>query len=503
MRIVACNRAAQQSGLTVGELLSNARSKVRDLHTRDADPAADAAALRKLALWALRYAPVVAPWSEGDEMGAAHGLFLDITGCAHLFGGEAALLADLDRRLRAFGLFPRLAVADTAGAAWAMARHGGKDRPIVPSGEERLALEKLPLAALRIGGETQLLMRRLGFQRVGEVIDQPRAPFAARFAPEFLHRLDQALGRAPEPLDPVTPPPAYRAQAHFVEPIMTQEHVLEAATRLLHGLAVELTHASAGARVLRLLVFRVDGDVVSLDLGLAAPTRDAQHIASLIALRLDRLGSELDAEFGFEAAAVHVLVAEPLPDRQAPLGMGEETAAACDGLAQLVDRLDQRLGRGAVCQLHPHHSHIPEHAVRSRPTGAASPSPFMQESCLRHDVEEGRGGGDGRAFGGGGWVAPSAPRPLLLLPQPEAADVLALIPDGPPRQFRWRGVLHQVTGAQGPERITPEWWRRTGEATRDYFMVEDTEGRRFWLYRAGLYERGDTAPPQWFVHGVF
>jgi len=520
VRIVARNRAAQQGGLAAGELLSNARSKVRDLQTCEADPAADAAALRRLALWAVRYTPIVAAWGEtGSETGGADGLFLDITGCAHLFGGEDALLADLERRLRAFSLFPRLAVADTAGASWAMARHGGKNRAIVPSGGERDALENLPLAALRLGEETQLLMRRLGFRRIGEVIDQPRAPFAARFAPEFLLRLDQALGRAPEPLNPVAPPPVYRAQAHFVEPIMAQEHVLEAATRLLHALAEDLAHAAAGVRVVQLLMFRVDGGVVSLDLGLAAPSRDAQHIARLIALRLDRLGSELDAEFGFEAAAIHVLVAEPLPDRQARLGMGEEDAP-CDGLAQLVDRLDQRLGRGAVCQLHPYQSHVPERAVR-----ATSPSPVTPEACLRHDVGEGRGGGDRRASAvgipptpnpsphrvedapsarwGGGWAVPSAPRPLLLLPQPEAADVLALIPDGPPRQFRWRGVLYQVTGAQGPERITPEWWRRTNEAPRDYYVVEDMEGRRFWLYRAGLYGRGDATPPQWFVHGVF
>src|SRR5436190_3921277 len=516
-RIVSLNRAARAGGLVEGELLSNARSKVRELQTRDADPAADAAALRRLALWCLRYTPVAAPW---DESSGADGLFLDITGCAHLFGGEERLLADLSTRLRAFGLFPRTAIADTAGTAWAVARHGARDATIVASGDERAALQALPVAALRLGEESLLLMRRLGLRRIGEVMHQPRAPFAARFQAELLSRLDQALGHAPEPLVPVVEPPVYRAQAAFVEPIMAQEHVLEAATQLLEALARDLERDAVGARLLRLLLFRVvsktrllnDAEVVSLDLGLAAPSRDARHIAQLIGLRLHRLGSELEADFGFEAAAVHVLVAESLAERQDRLAVGEANIPP-EELARLIDRLQQRLGIGAVRQLHPRQSHIPERAVRARPAAASrrsSPSP-------RSSRGEGRGEGQVLApalvaaphpnpnplpteeWGEG---APMPARPLLLLERPEAADVLAVVPDGPPRHFRWRGVLHQVAEAQGPERITPEWWRRTAERTRDYYVVEDVEGRRFWLYRAGLYGRGGPTP-QWFVHGVF
>ena len=508
-RIVSLNRAARESGLAAGELLSNARSKVLDLQCRDADPAADAAALRKLALWCLRYTPVAAAC---DETSGADGLFLDVTGCAHLLGGEAELLADLAKRLRAFGLYPRTAIADTAGAAWAMARHGPV-RPagsrIVPPGGQRAALHDLPLSALRLSPASLALMRRLGFKRIGEIMPQPRAPFAVRFEPEVLSRLDQALGREPEPLIPVVAPPAYHARAHFLEPILAEEHVLEAATRLLRQLAEDLERDGVGARVLRLVLFQMDGEVQSLDIGLAAPSRDAEHIAQLIGLRLYRLGRTLEADFGFEAAAVHVLVAEPLSERQDTLGL-DEAAAAPEALGRLIDRLQQRLGAGAVCRLSPHQSHTPERAVHVH---AALPSPL---------VGEGKGGGDRRTFAGmapptpnpspqgGGescalrWAAeaPSAPRPLLMLPRPEAAEVVALIPEGPPRQFRWRGVLYQVAEAQGPERIAPEWWRRTGEATRDYYVVEDADGRRFWLYRAGLYGR-DEGIPRWFVHGVF
>jgi protein ImuB len=504
-RIVALNRAARQGGLTVGDLLSNARSKVLDLQARDADPAADAAALDRLALWAMRYAPRAAPWNEA---GGADGVFIDIAGAAHLFGGEARLLADLDRRLRGFGLVPRLAIAGTPGAAWALARCGnsvGKTAGLIlPPGAEADALRPLPLAALRLSEATLSLLRRLGLRRIGDVMDAPRAPLAARFE-ALLLRLDQALGRAPEPLVPVVPPPVYRAQAMFVEPIVSHAHVLEAATRLLDSLAADLARDAVGARVLRLMLFQVDGRVQAVEIGLASPSRNPPHIARLIALRLERVAGAggLEADFGFEAAAVHVLVAEPLAHHQPGLTIGEALAPP-DALAQLIDRLQQRLGPGAVRQLRPHQSHLPERAV----VGGVRPLASDLSPSLKRDGE----GSDPVSASGEResaqrlWRGPTppAPRPLLLLPRPEPAEVVALIPEGPPRQFRWRGVRHQVAHAQGPERIAPEWWRQpAGDAAeRDYYTVEDSAGRRFWLYRAGRYDRSE-GPPQWFIHGVF
>jgi protein ImuB len=478
-RIVALNRAASRDGLVTGDLLSNARSKVLYLQSLDADPAADAAALRNLALWALRYTPISAPC---DEHSGADGLFLDITGCAHLFGGEESLLGDLSKRLRSFGLAAKLAVADTAGAAWAMARYARAPISLISPGGHAEALRPLPVAALRLSDEAQQLLRRLGFRRIGELIDQPRAPFAARFEEEYLRRLDQSLGRAPEPLVPVVPPPLYRAQTLFLEPIMSAENVLEASRHLLGQIVATLAHDEAGARTLRLLLFRVDGGVRSLDLGLAARSRDREHIIRLIGLRLDQWGHKLDAEFGFEAAAIHVVTAETMAARQDGLLIGEDHPPP-DALAQLIDRLEQRLGRGAVQQLRPRQSHVPERAEQAKEATAETRAP--ETMTIDAAVN-----------------APGAPRPLLLLPTPEPAEVLALIPDGPPRRFRWRGVMHQVAQADGPERITPEWWRRTQEAERDYYMVEDTDGRRFWLYREGLYENASAAP-QWFMHGTF
>jgi protein ImuB len=503
-RIVGLNKAARAGGLNLGELLSNARSKVLDLQVCDADPAANAAALRKLALWAMQYAPVVAVW---DEASSADGLFLDITGAAHLFGGEERLLADLQHRLRSFGLYPRLAIAGTAGAAWALARYGKRNGMMIPTGAEREGLEHLPLAALRLPEEVLAVLRRLGFRRSGELIDQPRAPFGARFDARLLSRLDQALGRAPEPLVPVVPPAIYRAEARFLEPILHQEQVLEAARHLLQRLVQDLAHDAVGVRLLRLLLFKPNGAAVALNLGLAAPSRDARHIAQLIGLRLYRLHSEFETDFGFEAAALHVLSAEDMPDQQSRLAIGGYQSEP-EELARLIDRLQHRLGAGAVRQLIAQQSHIPERAVRHR-KGFATKQTFPSSRPARHRLKDGQRPGKFspqclEATCSLPWAlnGPGGARPLLLLPSPEAADVVALVPEGPPRQFRWRGIRHQVANSDGPERIAPEWWRRTGEVTRDYYVVEDTSGRRFWLFRAGLYDR-ETDTPQWFVHGVF
>ncbi|RTL66485.1 MAG: DNA polymerase Y family protein [Hyphomicrobiales bacterium] len=482
-RITALNRAAHRNGITSGELLSNARAKALDLQVREADPAADAAALARLAVWALRYSPTVAVY---DAASGADGLFLEITGCAHLFGGEEAMLQDIRRRLTASGLAPRLGIADTAGAAWAVS-HYAPDGTIVASGCEGEALRDLPLAALRLPLEALSLLKRLGLRRIGEIMHEARAPFAARFEADLLQRLDQALARAPEPLAPVEPPPRYHAHANFVEPIFSTEHVLVAAGKLLAEVSHTMLADGAGARLVRLLLFpvakraRQEEGIVHLDIGLASPSRDPAHIAQLIALRLERLGEgALDTDFGFEAAALHVRVAEPLSETQGALKLADRQRDPF-AVTGLVDRLRQRLGSEAVRTLIPHQSHLPELAERR-----VTPAPGLAEEASQ------------------AWGAdmPVGPRPPLLLSQPETAEALALIPDGPPRQFRWRGVLYHVVEAQGPERIAPEWWRRTGEPTRDYYLVEDGKGLRFWIYRAGLYT-DEAERPAWYVHGVF
>jgi len=485
-RIVALNAAAETAGLAAGDLLADARAKAEFLQVRDADPTADDTALRRLALWATRYTPTASPWNEDN---GADGFFLDITGAAHLFGGEEKLLADLAVKLRKnFGLPARLAVADTPGAAWALSRFHKTPAFVLPCGQEAAALAPLPIAALRLAPETRATLRRLGFKTVGSLLDKPRAPFAARFPTALLRRVDQALGRIDEPLVPVVAPPVYHSLRYLIEPIFTHDAIIAHANRLMATLVHVLTRDDVGARALRLCLYNVDGAVEAIDIGLTLPTRNVSHVARLIKLKLEALAATCDAGFGFEAIGLAVTCAEPMPARQTELTPSHPSPASGGGsgwgdgdrterCASLIDALRQRLGPHSVRHFEPVASHLPERAEILPPIDGEAPA----------------------------WSEPDQkPRPLLLLPHAEPAeDVTALVPDGPPRRFSWRGVTYDVTGAQGPERIGAEWWRyREPKPTRDYYLVEDSTGHRFWLFREGLYGRETTAA-RWFVHGLF
>jgi len=481
------NEAAEAAGLAVGESLADARAKAGMLQVRPVDPAADDAALRRLTLWATRYTPTASPW--GEENGA-DGFFLDIEGAAHLFGGEERLIADLHSRLRHFDLPARLAVADTPGAAWALARFHPAPLSVLPPGEEAAALAPLPIEALRLSPETSTTLRRLGFKSVGTLLDKPRAPFAARFPAELLRRLDQALDRLDEPLVPIVAPPVYHCLRYLIEPILTQEAVIALARRLMQTLVHVLVRDDVGARALRLCLYRVDGAVETVDIGLTLPTRSLAHVTRLIDLKLEAVAATQDAGFGFEAVGLAVTRAEPITARQPELtassGWGDgDRSQRC---AALIDTLRQRLGPASVRRFEPVASHIPERAEMCPPVADAPPA---------------------------SWSAPEQTRPLLLLPHAEPTEVTALIPEGPPRRFCWRGVTYEVAASQGPERIANEWWRQPQPEppplaaedkkegpTRDYFLVEDADGRRFWLFREGLYGR-ETAAARWFVHGLF
>ena len=439
---------------------------------RDLDPQADAAALRRLALWATRYTPAAGAWNEDN---GADGLFLDIAGASHLFDGEAALMTDLRRRLAGFGLPARLALADAPGAGWALARYAGAADIRVPSGGERAAVERLPIEALRLDPATRFSLRRLGLKRVGDLLDKPRAPLSRRFGSGLLLRLDQILGRIPEPIDPVAAPPLYETARRFLDPIVAQSMVVRTARRLFEDLAPKLEQDGVGARRLRLMLYRVDGETFSVELGLAAPSRNATYIERLFDLRFDRLAGTIDPGFGFETIRLDAVAVEPLKPRQDTLS-GSEGEAASERAVSLIDALSQRFGRDGLARPWPVASHIPERAVVARSDVESEPEWAPDEEA--------------------------PPRPALLLPEAEPADVVAVVPEGPPRRFRWRGRMHRVAHAQGPERIAPEWWRRQKpQATRDYYIVEDEAGRRFWLFREGLYR--ETHEPRWFVHGLF
>lgn len=472
-RIAALNAAAENFGLAIGDPAADARAKVGVLQMHPADPVADQTALRRLALWATRYTPAVSPW--GEENGA-DGFFLDVTGTAYLFGGEERLLADLSRRLDAFGLSARLAIADTAGAAWAFSRFCRSPISVFPSGHEAEQLAVLPVEALRLLPDVCKPLRQLGFKRIGSLIEKPRVLFAARFPAELLKRLDQALGRAPEALAFIAPLPVYRSLRQLIEPIATREAIVTVVTHLMEDLVPDLARDGIGARGLRLALYRVDGEVATIDLGLTTPTRNCAHVARLIDLKLERIVESIDAGFGFEAFGLAITAVDRLDPRQERLvSLSHLDGAQCR--AELVDNLRQRLGARHVHQLEPVASHLPERAEVACPP---TEQPLV-------------------------WSAPPAgsARPILLLRRAERAEVIALVPEGPPRRFRWRDVTHTVAQVQGPERIACEWWRhRKFRPTRDYYVVENEAGSRFWLYREGLYGR-ETAAPRWFVHGLF
>jgi protein ImuB len=538
-RIAALNEAAEAGGLKLGAPLAHARAQAESLQVRAVDPVADSAALRRLALWATRYTPTASPWSEEN---GADGFFLDIEGAAHLFGGEEMLITDLASRLQQnFGLPARLAVAATPGAAWALSRFHAAPLTVLPSGVEAAALAPLPVEALRLTAATCTALRRLGFKSLGSLLDQPRAPFAARFPAEFLRRIDQALGRVDEPLVPIVAPPVYHSLRYLLEPIFTQEAVVALAGRLMHTLVHVLTRDDVGARALRLSLYRVDGAVETVDIGLTLPTRSVSHVARLLELKLEALAAMQDAGFAFEAIGLAVTRAEPMPARQRELsppshpspaggggsGWGQD-ADQTERCATLIDALRQRLGPHSVRRFEAVACHIPERTeILSPVDGEAlqSPPPGRRRSTAESRRAGSGGTNDGeRASHGESWEQTT--RPLLLLPRAEPTEVTALVPDGPPRRFCWRGVTYEVAGAQGPERIASEWWRlrtinpsahsRDGEdpilngaedegqqaLTRDYYLVEDADGHRFWLYREGLYER-EMAAARWFVHGLF
>jgi protein ImuB len=466
----ALNVRAASLGLNAGELLADARARVPSLQTKAATPEKDRAALAKLVRWCTRFSPYVAPWPEGDERGGSSGLTLDITACDHLFGGEAAMLSDVIANLKRLGFTARGCIAGSIGAAHALAKFSGKSEIIVPHGKIAEAIAPLPVSSLRIPDKAAATLKHLGLKSIGHLLPLPRAPLAQRFGKLLNDRLDQALGRASESFTPLLPYAPYRTCAVLSEPISMQEHILKLAKKLTSDLSPALERDGKGARGLHFTLFRVDGETTELSIRLARPSRDAERIVKLFSLKLDALAEDFDAGFGFEAARLDVIQVDRMPPQQAAIAADPERDAD-EKLSLLIDHLGSRLGLENVLRVHPCDTHIPERAFVMKPAAQAS-----------------------------AWNEEDVPmRPLLMLPCAEPADVIATVPEGPPLQFRWRGVSYQVTHAEGPERIRPEWWRDGKSRMRDYYTVEDEGGRRFWLYRDGPYG----ADARWFVHGVY
>jgi protein ImuB len=469
--IVTVDAAAERLGLRAGIALAQARAMHPQLIAVAEDAGADARALDAVADACQRYTPLVA-------LDPPDGLTLDISGCVHLFGGERELTDDLAVRLAGCGLHSRIAIAGTIGAAWAAARYG--DDPMFPPGDERTRLAPLPLAALRLDADTVGALARVGLKRIGDILDLPRAPLAARFGAGLLLKLDRALGREREPLTPLRPVAPYLAEQRFAEPIAREDDVLATIEKLAARLRLALERRGDGVRHIEFALFRTDGAVRRVAAATSRPLRDPQDIRALFVERLAVLADTLDPGFGFDLARLSVLVAEPCPAQQIGLD-GEDEGAELD---RLIDRVSARLGRRRVTRLVAQESHIPELAAATLPAQSDIADPSWDAfRCYRA-------------------AADLAARPLRLLARPEPIEVVAIVPEGPPLRFRWRRALHEVIAAEGPERIEGTWWTDAGGGpTRDYFRVEDKTGLRFWLFRAGLYR--DTAAPVWFLHGTF
>jgi len=454
--IVTVNATAAAWQITPGMPLAQARAILPDLAVLPADPVGDAAALRRLGIVLQRFTPLVG--MVGD------GLALDITGCASLWNGEEGIYGRIAETFSAFGIAACLAMADTHGAAWALARFGTCG--IAPIGTVETTIAGLPLAALRLPLGLPRALRRLGFVTVGDLYGMPRATLTRRFGPDLALRLDQALGHALEPLMFLPEPEPLARTLTFLEPIGRPEDMAHA---LYDGLALvvaDLEAGQLGARRVTAAYVRVDGRIQTLTIGTAAPNRDPRHLERLFAEKIPTI----DPGLGIESVTVAVPMAEPLPPRQTTALV--EADGGHRNLAPLIDRLVNRLGADAVYGLAPRESDLPERAV-----GRISPLHDVPHDWPHH------------------W-----PRPLRLLSPPEPVETMALLPDYPPAQFIWRKVRRRVAAADGPERMFGEWWRRREEAEeiRDYYRVEDETGERFWLFRRRL-----GAETRWYVHGIF
>ncbi|MET0406864.1 MAG: DNA polymerase Y family protein [Hyphomicrobium sp.] len=489
--ITAVNGEAGRLGIEVGISLTDARAAHPDLVSRPAEPEKDRIALLKLGRWAGRYGP-------NRHVDGTDGLWIDITGVGHLFGGEEELLDDMARRLQSFGVAVQIGLADTLGAAHALARFGCPPDAawvMAPAGETRAAIGSLPVEALRLDASRVLLLKRLGLRQIAQLYDIPRDSLARRFrasdaASAVLMRLDQALGVEEEPRRPMQAPPVLSVARAFAEPLVSSEALEAFAGELAVELAEALAAKDLGARLLRLTFYRADGTAGAVAAAMSTPSHDARHIMGLLKEKF----SNIDAGFGVDLLRLDAVRAGKREATQKRFTAGQSSAFRAP--SELVDRLVNRLGRDAITVLRFNGSHIPERAERHVPAlealaaeGSARVSSYAPP-----------------------WPYPKRPdRPAFLLARPEPIDVTAGVPADPPKSFIWRRVERRVVRAEGPERIATEWWLtlyldegQKKPRPRDYYRIEDQQGAMYWVFRHGLYDGDEVAErPSWFLHGLF
>lgn len=456
MRLTAVDRKATKLGLHAGMALASARAMVPTLKVMAANEPADSKLLDRIADWCDGFTPFVA-------LDPPYGLLLDISGASHLFGGEQGMLDRLRRDLQKQGFAVTGAVAATAMAARALAHY--RDGTVVAPGGDSQIVAPLPIEALELDPVTTHAFRRAGLKTIGQVATRKRTELTARFGSAMVFTLDAALGRAEAPISPRLPIPDYRAERRFAEPVVTEQTLLATVKLLAGRLAKILEERGEGTRGLQAMFFRADGCVRRIAVETGVPTRDPAVIERLFREKMDALADPLDPGFGFDLIRLESMRSEPCRVEMADLG---SDAQAKKEIRFLVDRLAARFGSHRVLSFRPKDTHIPEDAFAAVPAQYAGSVVWEK---LRGDHESSR-------------------RPLRLF-SPEPVNVLL----GERIRFRWRNALHVVRHVEGPERIAMEWWRSPAGPARDYFRVEDEEGRRFWLYREGV--------AHWFLHGAF
>jgi protein ImuB len=461
--VAAADEAARKAGVRAGMPAAKAQAIFRDLMLLDADPAGDAAALERIALWALTvYSPIVA-------MDGIDGIVMDTEGADHLQGGEEAMLTRVANQFRAKGLTARVALADTWGAAHACARAITRETVIVPRGETAKAVEKLPISLLRLPEKIVGDLRTLGFQSVGELANTARAPLALRFGPEIGRRLDQMFGRVSEPIDPIRHPEQVQVFRAFAEPIGAADTINKYVGHLVVQLVAELQKKGLGVRRTDLVVEKVDGTRQAIRAGTAKPARDVAWLTKLYRDRTEKI----EPGFGIEKLTLVAIMSEPLEEEQKSSSLVDEDMTDITPLIDILGNRGQRVYRVA-----PVASDVPERSV----TRVAPAATKIEESWTHH------------------WR-----RPVRLLDRPDPITAIALLPDHPPRSITWRGRRYDVKRADGPERVFGEWWKRDCEfdAVRDYFVIENEVGERYWIFRSGDGLDPETRSHKWFIHGIF
>lgn len=459
--VTAASPEAMREGIRPGMALADARALLPSLQALDDKPGLSAQLLRRMAEWCIRFTPIAAPDPPA-------GILLDATGCAHLWGGEEAYLTDILNRFKERGYAVRVAASGTAGASWALARCSRQQLIMVPGGEELKAIAPLPVASLRIEGETAEKLVKLGLRQVGDLLKLPRRALRRRFGNALLLALCKAGGEVEERLQPVYIPEPYSERLPCLEPVVTRTGIEIALEQLLGCLCNRLRREGKGLRRALFRCYRVDGATQGIEIDTSRPSQSEDHLFGLFSLKLGTIEPALGIE-------LFLLEAPVVEEADAAQETFWKKGGKLDDpqVSELIDRLAGKLGSEKIFRYLPAAHYWPERSVQP----ALS---LQQERSTEWRLDR--------------------PRPLHLLHPPEPIEVTAPVPDYPPMLFRHRGVLHRVLRADGPERIEQEWWISDGPH-RDYYCVEDEEGRRYWLFRLGHYTAGRTE--QWFLHGMF